>query len=455
MTAAATQPAPANLTVPRVGLVSLGCPKATWDSEQLVTRLRADGYALAATYDKADLVIVNTCGFIDSARAESLAAIGEALNENGRVIVTGCLGAKADDILHIHPRVLAVTGPQQFDAVLDAVHRHLPPPEHNPFLHLIPAAGLRLTPPHYAWLKISEGCNHHCTFCIIPALRGRLRSRPLGLVMREAETLVAGGVKELLVIAQDTSAYGLDTRYPRDAWAGREWRTDIHDLCRALGELGVWIRLHYVYPYPHVDRLLPLLAAGVVLPYLDVPLQHGSPRILKRMRRPAAAEDTLARIRAWRAICPELTLRSTFIVGFPGETEDDFAALLDFLEAAELDRVGCFKYSAVAGAAANELPDPVPEAVKDERYARFMQAQQKISAARLARRVGSAIEVVVDRIEGDAAVARSAGEAPEIDGVIRLYDFPAGLKPGDRCRARITGSDEYDLEAEMVHESTA
>ena len=413
-----------------VGFVSLGCPKALVDSERIVTQLRAEGYDIAPNYKGSDLVIVNTCGFIDDAVKESLDAIGEALNENGKVIVTGCLGAKKGQsgdaaegglIREMHPSVLAVTGPHALDEVMGHVHAHLPKP-HDPYIDLVPAGGLKLTPRHYAYLKISEGCNHRCSFCIIPSMRGKLVSRPLREVMAEAERLVAAGVQELLIISQDTSAYGIDLKYPVDQWRGAARETRFTGLCAALGELGVWIRLHYVYPYPHVDEVLPLMAEGRVLPYLDIPFQHGSPRILKLMRRPAAAEDTLARIRRWREICPELTLRSTFIVGFPGETDAEFEALLQFLDEAQLDRVGCFQYSPVAGARANALPDPVPEAIKQDRWERFMEAQQAISVARLKRKIGRRIEVLVDRLDGKLAIARSAAEAPEIDGVVVIRD---------------------------------
>ena len=431
---------------PRVGFVSLGCPKATVDSEQILTQLRAEGYAFSPSYDGADLVIVNTCGFIDAAVAESLDAIGEALAENGKVIVTGCLGAKAggDVVRAAHPSVLAVTGPHATQEVMSAVHAHLPKP-HDPFTDLIPPQGIRLTPKHYAYLKISEGCNHRCTFCIIPSMRGDLVSRPIGDVLREAENLVKAGVKELLVISQDTSAYGVDVRYRTGFWGGRPVRTRMTELCRALGELGVWVRLHYVYPYPHVDEVIPLMAEGKILPYLDVPFQHASPRILKLMKRPANSENTLARIRAWRRACPELTIRSTFIAGFPGETEAEFRQLLDFLDEAELDRVGCFAYSPVDGAAANALPDPVPHALREERRARFMERQAGISKARLARKIGGRIDVLIDAIDEDGvAVGRSAADAPEIDGVVRIAD--AGeLAVGDILTVQVTKTTEHDL----------
>jgi len=433
----------AALRVPRVGFVSLGCPKALVDSERVLTQLRAEGYTIAPSYAEADLVIVNTCGFIDAAVAESLDAIGEALAENGKVIVTGCLGAKGNVVREVHPRVLAVTGPQDVDGVMSAVHAHLARP-HDPFTDLVPPQGVKLTPKHFAYLKIAEGCNHRCTFCIIPSLRGDLVSRPVGDVMREAETLVNAGVKELLVISQDTSAYGLDVKYRTGFWGGKPLKTRMTDLARALGELGVWVRLHYVYPYPSVDEVIPLMAEGKVLPYLDVPFQHSSPRILKLMKRPASGERNLERIRAWRTLCPELTIRSTFIVGFPGESEAEFASLLAFLEEAELDRVGCFAYSPVAGARANELPDPVPEALKEERRERFMAVQEKISARRLAAKVGRTIRVLIDAVEGGRAVGRSSADAPEIDGVVQV-EGTAGLSPGDFVDVRILRAEAHDL----------
>jgi ribosomal protein S12 methylthiotransferase len=432
---------------PRVGFVSLGCPKALVDSERILTQLRAEGYGISPDYPGADLVVVNTCGFIDAAVEESLGAIGEALAENGKVIVTGCLGAKGSVVKDAHPAVLAVTGPHALDEVMAAVHAHLPQP-HDPFVDLVPpsfsSVGVRLTPKHYAYLKIAEGCNHRCTFCIIPSMRGDLVSRPVGEVMREAERLVAAGVKELLVISQDTSAYGVDVRYRTGFWDGRPLKTRFADLARALGSLGVWVRLHYVYPYPHVDEVIPLMAEGRVLPYLDVPFQHSSARILKLMKRPASAEANLDRIRAWRAVCPEITVRSTFIVGFPGETEAEFAELLEFLEVAELDRVGCFAYSPVEGAAANALPCHVPEEVKAERRARFMAVQARVSARRLERRIGTTMRVLVDEVNGAKAVARSSADAPEIDGVVRL-SRAKGLNPGDFADVRITKSDAHDL----------
>jgi ribosomal protein S12 methylthiotransferase len=428
---------------PRIGFVSLGCPKATVDSERILTQLRAEGYAMVPDYARADLVIVNTCGFIDAAVEESLEAIGEALSENGRVVVTGCLGAREALIRGTHPRVLAVTGPQALDAVMAAVHAELPAP-HDPFLSLVPPQGVKLTPRHYAYLKISEGCNHRCTFCIIPSLRGDLRSRPVGEVLTEAERLVDSGVRELLLIAQDLSAYGLDLRYRPDFWKGRPLRTDLLTLARTLGELPAWVRLHYVYPYPHVDALIPLMAEGLILPYLDMPLQHGSQRVLKAMRRPAATERVLERLAGWRARCPELVLRSTFIVGFPGETDAEFDELLEFIRAAELDRVGCFAYSPVAGAAANDLADPVPEALKEERRARFMEVQAEISRAKLARRIGQRLTVLVDEVGEDQVIARSYGEAPEIDGVI-IIPGAWELDPGDFIEVEVTDSGDHDL----------
>ncbi len=435
---------------PRVGFVSLGCPKALVDSEQILTALRAEGYEIAPSYQGADLVVVNTCGFIDDAVAESLDAIGEALEENGRVVVTGCLGARdgGDFIRGLHPKVLAVTGPHALQAVMSAVHSALPRP-HDPFLDLVPPQGIRLTPRHYAYLKISEGCNHRCTFCIIPSMRGDLVSRPVGEVMREAENLVKAGVKELLVISQDTSAYGVDVRYRTGFWNGRPLKTRMVELAAALGSLGVWVRLHYVYPYPHVDQAIPLMAEGRILPYLDVPFQHASPRILKLMKRPASAESNLERLRAWRATCPDLTIRSTFIVGFPGETDREFDQLLDFLEQAELDRVGCFAYSPVAGAAANALPGAVPEEVKQARRARFMEVQSAISRRRLRRRIGQTLEVLIDESDGDTAVGRSHGDAPEIDGVVKVRGA-AGARAGSLVHVKITRATDHDLHGRAV-----
>ena len=433
---------------PKVGFVSLGCPKALVDSERILTQLRAEGYLIAPAYKDADLVVVNTCGFIDAAVEESLEAIGEALAENGRVIVTGCLGAKGDIVRETHPRVLAVTGPHATDAVMQAVHAHLQQP-HDPYTDLIPPQGIRLTPRHYAYLKIAEGCNHRCTFCIIPSLRGDLVSRPVGDVMQEAENLVKAGVKELLVVSQDTSAYGVDVKYRTGFWHGRPLRTRMTELARALGSLGVWVRLHYVYPYPHVDEVIPLMAEGKILPYLDVPFQHASPRILKAMKRPASSENNLARIRRWRELCPELTLRSTFIAGFPGESEAEFAQLLEFIEAAQLDRVGCFAYSPVDGAKANELPGRVPAAIKEERKARFMALQEGISAARLKRRIGRTLTVLVDAVTPKGAIARSSADAPDIDGIVRVAPH-ATLKAGEFARVKIVASDTHDLQGAVA-----
>ena len=433
---------------PRIGFVSLGCPKALVDSERILTQLRVEGYDIVPSYDAADLVVVNTCGFIESAVEESLEAIGEALAENGKVIVTGCLGAREERIRERHPQVLAVSGPHQYEAVVGAVHAHLPP-RHDPYVDLVPPQGIKLTPRHYAYLKISEGCNHRCTFCIIPSMRGDLVSRPVDEVLKEAEKLAAAGVKELLVISQDTSAYGVDRRYAAASWRGREYAASLQGLARGLGELGVWVRLHYVYPYPHVDEIVPLMAEGKILPYLDVPLQHGSPAVLKRMKRPAAAEDNLRRIEQWRSVCPELTLRSTFIVGFPGETEAEFETLLAFLEAAQLDRVGCFTYSPVEGARANELPGAVPDEVKTERYERLMALQNRISAQRLQAKVGRRMTVLVDSVDEHCAVARSSADAPEIDGSVFIEDA-AGLKPGDMIDVTIDEAGDYDLWASRI-----
>jgi ribosomal protein S12 methylthiotransferase len=437
-------------TQPKVGFVSLGCPKALVDSERILTQLKSEGYQVSPSYEDADLVLVNTCGFIDSAVQESLDAIGEALAENGKVIVTGCLGKKEGLIREMHPSVLKVTGPQAYADVMNAVHEYLPP-KHDPFIDLVPAQGIRLTPKHYAYLKISEGCNHRCTFCIIPSLRGDLDSRPIGSVMNEAENLVKAGVKELLVISQDTSAYGVDLKYKLDFWGGRPIKTRMMELCEALGELGVWVRLHYVYPYPHVDNIIPLMAEGKILPYLDIPFQHGSPTVLARMKRPAHAENTLARIKKWREICPDLTIRSTFIVGFPGETDAEFEELLVWLKEADLDRVGCFTYSAVDGAKANELADPVPEDVKQARYARFMELAAEISAARLQKKIGMTMDVIIDEIdlEEGVAIARSKADAPEIDGNVFIErDDISSLKLGDVVSVRITDANEYDLFAQ-------
>tara|TARA_R110000823_G_scaffold210224_5_gene340496 strand:- start:36771 stop:38096 length:1326 start_codon:yes stop_codon:yes gene_type:complete len=430
-----------------VGFISLGCPKALVDSERILTQLKIDGYDIVPTYEGADVVVVNTCGFIDSAKQESLEAIGEALSENGRVIVTGCMG-KGDDaraIRELHPKVLSVTGPAAYEEVLGAVHEFVPhTPTHDPFTDLVPPQGIKLTPRHYAYLKISEGCNHRCSFCIIPNMRGDLVSRPIGDVMDEAERLVRAGVRELLVISQDTSAYGVDIRYRTGFWQGRPIKTQMQALCEALGELGVWVRLHYVYPYPHVDRVIPLMAEGKILPYLDIPFQHGSPDVLARMRRPAAAEKSLDRIAAWRRDCPDITLRSTFIVGFPGETEAEFSMLLDFIREARLDRVGCFQYSPVRGASANALPDHVPEELKQERWERFMALQQEISSARLREKIGRTLELIIDEVHPEGAIARSMGDAPDIDGKVYL-DGASNLNPGDFVEAVVEDADEYDL----------
>lgn len=431
----------------KVGFVSLGCPKALVDSERILTQLRFDGYEVSPSYEDAGVVIVNTCGFIDSAKEESLAAIGEALEENGRVLVTGCMGGgeQADLVLERHPKVLGITGPAAYEEVLSEVRRVLPNAHvPDPKIDLIPAQGVKLTPKHYAYLKISEGCNHRCRFCIIPSLRGDLVSRPIGDVMREAEQLARSGVKELLVISQDTSAYGVDIKYKTDFWDGRPLKSDLYNLASALGKLGIWVRMHYVYPYPHVDKVIPLMAEGKVLPYLDIPLQHGSPSVLKRMKRPAASEKTLDRIRSWREICPDITLRSTFIVGFPGETEAEFNELLDFMREASLDRVGCFKYSAVEGATANELENPVPEEVKEERWHQFMAVQQEISAERLQRKIGAQMDIIVDEVSSDGAVGRTKGDAPEIDGLVYLKNTD-GLAPGSVVNRQIVDADDYDL----------
>jgi ribosomal protein S12 methylthiotransferase len=432
---------------PKVGFVSLGCPKALVDSERILTQLSIEGYEITPHYHDAGVVIVNTCGFIDSAKAESLEAIGEAIAENGSVLVTGCMGKGEDAqrIQELHPKVLGVSGPAAYEEVLGEVRRVLPQQRSpNPLIDLVPAQGVKLTPRHYAYLKISEGCNHRCRFCIIPSLRGDLVSRPIGDVMREAEGLVKAGVRELLVISQDTSAYGVDLKYKTDFWEGRPLKTNLQTLAEQLGELGIWVRLHYVYPYPHVDQLIPLMAKGKILPYLDIPLQHGSPTVLQRMKRPAAAEKTLDRIKLWRSLCPDITLRSTFIVGYPGETEAEFQELLAFVEEAQLDRVGCFKYSPVAGAAANDLENPVDDEVKTHRWETFMATQQKISADKLQAKVGRRLEVLIDSVDEEGAIGRSRGDAPEIDGVVHL---PGGntLTPGDWVTGEVTGADEYDL----------
>ena len=434
-----------SIAAPKVGFVSLGCPKALVDSERILTQLRVEGYEIVPSYGEADVVVVNTCGFIDSAVTESLDAIGEAIAENGKVIVTGCLGKRAEVIREAHPDVLSISGPQDYGSVMNAVHAALPP-RRDPFLDLLPDTGVKLTPKHYAYLKISEGCNHRCSFCIIPSMRGDLVSRPVDEVLIEAEKLVRGGVRELLVVSQDTSAYGVDTRYAEREWRGKSYATRMKSLCEGLSELGAWTRLHYVYPYPHVDDIIPLMAEGKLLPYLDIPFQHASPRILKLMKRPGAVDKTLERIQRWRSICPDITVRSTFIVGFPGETDAEFEALLDFLDAAELDRVGAFAYSAVDGAAANALPDPVPEQVKRERLECFMALQAEISAEKLQRKVGSVQRVLVDLLDGDLAIGRSMADAPEIDGLVQIQDGQAmGLKPGQFVDVRIMGADEHDL----------
>lgn len=428
----------------KIGFVSLGCPKNLVDSERILTQLRTEGYDVVPTYNDSDLVIVNTCGFIDSAVQESLDTIGEALNENGKVIVTGCLGIKENEIREVHPNVLAITGPHAYEEVVNQVHEHLPQPQHNPYLNLVPDIGVKLTPRHYAYLKISEGCNHRCTFCIIPSMRGDLVSRPIGSILDEAKRLKNAGVKELLVISQDTSAYGVDVKYKTDFWDGMPVKTDMKALCEKLGEMGIWVRLHYVYPYPSVDKVMPLMAEGKILPYLDIPFQHASPRVLKLMKRPAAAEKTMERIKAWREKCPNLVIRSTFIVGFPGETEEDFQILLDFLDEAQLDRVGCFKYSDVDGAKANDLPDPVSEEVKQERFERFMQKQAQISTAKLAAKIGLEYQVIIDEVTTEGAVGRCYADAPEIDGNVHLTD-EFDVKPGDIIWAQIIHNDEHDL----------
>ncbi|MDC9729667.1 MAG: 30S ribosomal protein S12 methylthiotransferase RimO [Methyloprofundus sp.] len=427
----------------KIGFISLGCPKALVDSERILTKLRSEGYEVAPDYEGADMVVVNTCGFIDSAVEESLDSIGEALNKNGKVIVTGCLGARPDEILEKHPQVLEITGAHALEEVVSAVHKHLPP-AHDPFTSLVPPEGIKLTPKHYAYLKISEGCNHRCSFCIIPSMRGDLVSRPVNSVLAEAKRLADAGVKELLVVSQDTSAYGLDLKYAEYDWQGKEIRTRFYDLAEALGELGIWVRMHYVYPYPHVDEVVPLMASGKILPYLDIPFQHANTRILKLMKRPAATENNLERIKAWRKICPDLVIRSTFIVGFPGETEAEFQELLDFLTEAQLDRVGCFAYSPVKGAAANELPDQIPEAIQQERLERFMAHQAGISAARLQQRVGQIEQVIIDEVVEEGAVARSMADAPEIDGQV-FIDGATHLKVGDLVTVEIEEADDYDM----------
>lgn len=436
------------MKIPKIGFISLGCPKALVDSERILTKLRSEGYEVAPDYDGADMVVVNTCGFIDSAVEESLDSIGEALAKNGKVIVTGCLGARADEILARHPQVLEITGAHALEEVVSAVHKHLPP-LHDPYTSLVPPQGIKLTPKHYAYLKISEGCNHRCTFCIIPSMRGDLVSRPVSEVMWEAKRLADSGVKELLVVSQDTSAYGLDLKYQAYDWQGKEVRTRFYDLAEALGELGVWVRMHYVYPYPHVDEVVPLMAAGKILPYLDIPFQHANARILKLMKRPAATQNNLERIKAWREVCPDIVLRSTFIVGFPGETEEEFQELLGFLTEAQLDRVGAFAYSPVKGAVANDLPDLVPEEVKEERLARFMAHQAEISSARLQKRVGRIEKVLIDEVVEEGAVARSMADAPEIDGQV-FIDGATHLKVGDIVTVEIEEADDYDVWAKLV-----
>ena len=441
------------MSAPKVGFVSLGCPKALVDSERILTQLRTEGYGISPSYEGADVVVVNTCGFIDSAKAESLDAIGEAISENGKVIVTGCMGVDESVIRQVHPSVLSVSGPQQYEEVVRAVHEVVPPDlEHDPFVDLVPPQGIKLTPRHYAYLKISEGCNHRCSFCIIPSMRGDLVSRPIGDVLDEAQRLVNAGVKEILVISQDTSAYGVDLKYRSGFWNGRPIKTRMLELCEALGEMGVWVRMHYVYPYPNVDDIIPLMAQGKVLPYLDIPFQHASPKVLKAMKRPAFEDKTLARIKKWREICPELTIRSTFIVGFPGETEEDFQYLLDWLTEAQLDRVGCFQYSDVEGAPANNLPDQVPEDVKQDRWERFMLHQQAISAARLEQKIGREIEVIIDEIDEDGVpIGRSHADAPEIDGLVFLNEGD-DVRPGQIVKCRVTETSEYDLFAELIEE---
>ena len=438
-------------STPNIGFVSLGCPKNLVDSERILTELRTDGYNIVPSYENVDLVIVNTCGFIDSAVQESLEAIGEALEENGRVIVTGCLGAKEDQIRQVHPKVLEVSGPHSYETVMAQVHKYVPKPEHNPYTSLVPKQGVKLTPKHYAYLKISEGCDHRCTFCIIPSLRGDLESRSITQVLDEAKRLADAGVKELLVVSQDTSAYAMDTQRKEGGvktafWNGMPIKNDLMTLCKQLGKLGIWVRLHYVYPYPHVDDLIPLMAEGLLLPYLDIPLQHASPKILKAMKRPGKIDRTLERIKQWREICPDLTLRSTFIVGFPGETEEDFQMLLDFLKEAQLDRVGCFKFSPVEGALATEMADQVPEDVKEERFHRFMQLQQEISAERLKQKIGQTLDVIVDEIDNEGIIGRTKADAPEVDGLVYIENLSGTLvKVGEFIKVTITHSDEYDL----------
>ena len=434
---------------PKVGFVSLGCPKALVDSERILTQLRSEGYDIVPSYDAADVVVVNTCGFIDSAVTESLDAIGEAMNQNGKVIVTGCLGKRPEQIREAYPNVLAVSGPQDYMSVMEAVHAALPP-KHDPFVDLVPDYGIKLTPRHYAYLKISEGCNHKCSFCIIPSMRGKLVSRPVDEVLREAERLVRGGVKELLVVSQDTSAYGVDVKYAERMWRDKAYQTRLKALCEGLSELDAWTRMHYVYPYPHVDEIVPLMAENRILPYLDIPFQHASPRILKLMKRPGAVDKTLERVQRWRQLCPDITVRSTFIVGFPGETEEDFQYLLDWLTEAQLDRVGCFQYSPVEGAPAETMGlEPVPDEIKQDRWDRFMAHQQAISAARLQLKVGKELDVLIDEVDEDGAIGRSWADAPEIDGMVYV-DSEQPLQPGDKVRVRVTNADEYDLWAEVI-----
>ncbi|MBL8641202.1 MAG: 30S ribosomal protein S12 methylthiotransferase RimO [Alphaproteobacteria bacterium] len=438
------------LSVPKIGVVSLGCPKALVDSERIMTQLRSEGYQFTGTHDEADVVIVNTCGFLDSAKEESLAAIGQAMKENGRVIVTGCMGAEPEQITTKYPNIMAITGPQQYETVVEAVHTAAPPVS-DPFMDLIPEGGLKLTPRHYAYLKISEGCNNRCTFCIIPKLRGDLVSRPIHHVMFEAEKLVAAGVKEILLISQDTSAYGVDLKYAEYPWKGERRQTRFYDLCKAMGELGIWTRLHYVYPYPHVDDVIPLMADGKILPYLDIPFQHASPRVLKAMKRPGNQEKTLDRIRKWREICPDLTIRSTFIVGFPGETEEDFEYMLEWMQEAQIDRAGCFKYENVAGAPSRDLEDHVHEEVKQERWERFMEIQRQISETKQHAKIGKTLDVIIDEVDGEGgADARSKADAPEIDGKVLLRDLPSGIQPGDIIPVRVEDADDYDLFAVPV-----
>ncbi len=437
------------MTNPKVGFVSLGCPKALVDSERILTQLRTEHYDLVSSYEDADLVVVNTCGFIDSAKQESLDTIGEAIAENGKVIVTGCMGVDESNIRKMHPQVLSVSGPQQYEQVVNAVHQYAPNSQsHDPFTDLVPPQGIKLTPKHYAYLKISEGCNHRCSFCIIPSMRGDLVSRPIDEVMREAEGLANAGVKELLIISQDTSAYGLDLKYQQQEWRGNRYETRMSDLCNALAELGIWVRLHYVYPYPHVEQIIPLMAEGKILPYLDIPFQHASPSVLRAMKRPGNAENTLQQIQGWRDVCPDLAIRSTFIVGFPGETEADFKLLLDWIDEAQLDRVGCFEYSPVEGAPANALDDAVPEAVKKERWERFMEKQQQISAKKLEQKIGYGMQVLVDEVSTEGAIGRSYADAPDIDGVVYIDDA-THLSPGEIVSVEITDADDYDLWAEL------